>query len=851
MDALYYRSMTSPTERRRPLAALISSFALFASATLAQGAATPELQKYREHIKPLLNEYCSDCHMDGMDKGSVAFDAFKSDEELLAKKELWLSVLKNVRGGLMPPEKKKKPSAEQIAALSDWIKSGAFAIDPANPDPGKVTIRRLNRNEYRNTIRELTGHDYKVEEELPPDDTGYGFDNIGDVLTLSPLLLEKYMQAAEQITRASVPRESLMVREKTLIGNGNRRDVRDRISFYEGDKIQRSSKIDTAGTYKVGIDIDVFSQFDFDPGRVRVVVKAGDVELIKEELGWGKNFKKTAEHKFEKGALDFQIEITPLVPVEQKKNSLELRVANLRLEGPLEKEHWDRPANFARFFTKDPPKDAAERRIYAGEVLRRFAEKAYRRPVDQATVDRLVGLAESIWTQPGKKFEDGIAETMTPILASPRFLFRLEDTEAPSNGKAHPLIDEYALASRLSYFLWSTMPDEELMGLARKGELRKNLSSQVDRMMRDDRSREFIRHFVGQWLMVRDIDGIDMNVREILGRDGSGPDADAVKRRKRIEELREIPEDKMTPEQQAELRQLFQQGRARRGNQLAELDGPLRRALREETEMAFDYVVRQNRPVTELIDANYTFMNERLARHYNISNITGMDMRKVDLPEGSVRGGILTHGSTLIVTSNPTRTSPVKRGLFILDNVLGTPPPPPPPDVPDLEAAEKELSGGKTPTLRESLELHRSKPLCMSCHNRMDPLGFALENFNAIGMWRDKERGQDIDAAGQLVTGEQFKDVREAKTILATKYKKEFYRTLTEKVMTYALGRGVEYYDVAAVDEIVARLEKEEGRFSALLAGVIESAPFQKRRNPDFQPAEEPAAKTEHRASLD
>jgi hypothetical protein len=525
-------------------------------------------------------------------------------------------------------------------------------------------------------------------------------------------------------------------------------------------------------------------------------------------------------------------EIHPVVPIEQKENSLDLRLAPVRIEGPTEREFWARPKNFARFFTRDVPEDGVEKRKYAAEVLRRFATKAFRRPVADSTVTRLVEMAETTWKEKGKSFEDGIAQAMVPVLASPRFLFRVEGAEPAAKG--HPFVDEYALASRLSYFLWSTLPDDELFDLAQRGELRKNLAAQVKRMLADGRSTALIENFVGQWLQVRDVDGIDINARAVLTRDRGG-EREMRETRKRFEELRNKVE--LTPEEQAEREALLQRFRNRfRNRPNIELDGELRRALRQESEMSFGYVVREDRSVRELIESDYTFLNERLAKHYGISNvpgigeITGNEMRRVTLPPDSPRGGVLTQGSVLIVTSNPTRTSPVKRGLFILDNILGTPPPPPPPNIPNLEDSEKEF-GDHEPTLRETLEVHRKAPLCSSCHNRMDPLGFALENFNALGMWRDKERGQAIDASGELITGEAFQSIRDVKHLIATKYHRGFYECLTEKLLIYALGRGLEYYDVQTVDEIVDRLEKADGRFSALLGGIVESAPFQKRRN--------------------
>jgi hypothetical protein len=334
------------------------------------------------------------------------------------------------------------------------------------------------------------------------------------------------------------------------------------------------------------------------------------------------------------------------------------------------------------------------------------------------------------------------------------------------------------------------MPDDELFKAAARGELRRDLRAQVTRMLNDSRAQSFVRNFTGQWLQTRDVESIPINARAILG-----PNA---------------PRNR--------------QGRI-------EFDGDTRRLMRNETEMSFDYVLREDRSVLELIDADYAFLNERLAGLYGIPDVTGDLLRKVTLPPDSVRGGVLTQGSVLAVTSNPTRTSPVKRGLFVLENILGTPPPPPPGDVPDLEEARKQFEG-REPKLSEMLAVHRADKLCSSCHARMDPLGLAFENFNAMGLWRDKDAGQPIDAGGQLITGEKFASVRELKRVLSRERHHDFYRGLTEKLLTYALGRGITAYDADTVDRIVADLEANGGKMSALLNGVIDSVPFQKLRNP-------------------
>ena len=792
---------------------------------------------YPKPVRQVLTTYCFDCHGDGMEKGKVAFDQFDSPEAMLARRDLWLMALKNLRAGIMPPEKKPRPGPAEQRALEDWIKRTVFQIDPRNPDPGRVTIRRLNRIEYRNTIRDLMGYDFKVEEELPPDDTGYGFDTIGDVLTLSPLLLEKYMRAAERITAAAVPRDGSAPAEQTIAGADFRGSgtnaSSDRLSFYQAASVSHKYHANQSGSYQVGFDLQVLGQFEFDPGKCAVVFKVDDKVLGTRDFAWqnGKKFNLEFEQKLEGGDHELVMELQPQTPLAQKENSLDLRLQQVRVRGPLEERFRARPKDFDRFFWKDPPTDPAERRTYAREVLARFGKKAYRRPVEEKTIDRLVAMAEEIYSQPKKGFADGIAQAMIPLLASPKFLFRIEPVEPETSRQKFPLIDEYALASRLSYFLWSTMPDEELMGLADRHELRKNLEAQVRRMLEDHRSQALVENFVGQWLQVRDLEGININEQEVLARD-RGEDKERERRIQRFRELNAIPEDKRTPEQAQELKQMIEQRRRRQQNKdNVELSGELRHALRDETQMDFDYIMRQDRSVLELVSCDYTFLNERLARHYGITNVVGHQMRRVTLPPDSPRGGVLTDGSVLIVTSNPTRTSPVKRGLFILDNILGMPPPPPPANVPPLEASEKEFSDHQ-PTLRETLEMHRNKPLCSSCHNRMDPLGLALENFNALGMWRDSERGAPIDAAGKLISGETFQDIRQVKEAIVQRHRLDFYRCLTEKLMTFAIGRGPEYYDTESLDRIVARLDQENGRFSALLLGLIESAPFQRTRNP-------------------
>ena len=476
---------------------------------------SPAVQRLQKEIQPLLTQFCFECHGEGARKGSVAFDAFETDEQMAAERDLWWRVLKNVRAGLMPPPNKPQPSADQKAALEKWIKYEAMGIDPAAPDPGRMALRRLNRVEYRNTIRDLMGVEYKADEEFPPDDTGYGFDNIADVLTVSPLLLEKYMQAAETIVSQSVPTAAYVVRDTEIVGSAFReagkddenlpererereRSARGRggrgaqpISFYRKAIISHTHKVDRPGSYKLTVNATVNGAFNFDPGRCRVTFKVDDKERIKEEFGWqnGRRYTFDIDETWLPGEHKLVLELEPLVPVEKKKTSVDLRVDGVRVHGPMEKEHWTRPKNFDRFFWKDVPTSEPEKRQYAREVLAKFARRAFRRPIDEPSLDRLLAIADQVWAQPGRVFEHGIGQAMVAVLASPRFIFRVENVEATASANEHPLIDEYALATRLAYFLWSTMPDDQLLDQAERGELRKNLGAQVKRMLADGRSQ--------------------------------------------------------------------------------------------------------------------------------------------------------------------------------------------------------------------------------------------------------------------------------------------------------------------------------------------------------------------------
>ena len=816
------------------------------------GATVDGVAFYNKEILPILEAHCYDCHAEGEEEGSVAFDKSASLPDLISQTKLWEHVLKNVRSGLMPPAKKDRIPPADAEKLVSWIKQTALKLDPVNPDPGRVTLRRLNRVEYRNTIRDLMGIDFRTDEEFPADDTGYGFDNIGDVLTTSPLLLEKYMQAAEAITARAIPlTDSViplrLIDHKEFKGTGDqRRNPKETaLPVYEVADLSAEFTISAPGTYRINLDASVNGSFAYDPGKARATWFVDGQPVWEDVVKWQaeKKIVSTVERRWEKGSYQLRLKLDPSQAPDTRPGEVDgegqpwvdVRLRGVILEGPLESEHATRPDNYDRFFPATGiPADPAARRSLATDIIRRFATLAFRRPVDDRSVKRLTVLAVETMETPDGSFQKGIARALTALLASPRFLFRMEETLANDDPYAHPLLDEYALASRLSYFLWSTMPDEELMDLAAKGQLRQNLTAQVKRLLVQDRSKEFVRNFAGQWLQTRDVESVSIDARVVQARDvGSEKDLrERIEKRRQLNALIDEAEKAHDDARVAALREEMSALRNRFGTRRIEFSGGLRRAMRDEAEMLFSHLLEGDRSVLELVYNNRTFLNGDLAKHYDIPGVDGDDMRLVDLPPNSPRGGVLTMGTVLAVTSNPTRTSPVKRGLFILENILGTPPPPAPANIPSLEASEKSADGREL-SMREALALHSSNALCASCHNRMDPMGFAFENFNAMGLWREKDRGEPLpSSAGKLITGESFNNVTDLKQLIVGARRDDYYRCLAEKLLTYAIGRGPQPCDIQTIDNIAAALERDGGKFSTLILGIIESPPFQKRQRP-------------------
>ncbi|MCD6050009.1 MAG: hypothetical protein K0Q55_1412 [Verrucomicrobia bacterium] len=767
------------------VAGLFDSFkkepVLMAAATPAK-AATKTAEgpiSYEKDIKPILVEFCYDCHADGTKKGGVALDEQKDLALLLKERKLWLDVAKNMEQRLMPPDKKAQPTQEQRDLISEWVKKEIFKADPKNPDPGRVTIRRLNRVEYNNTIRDLVGVDFDPADDFPADDSGYGFDNIGDVLSLSPIMMEKYMKAAQNILDKAIvvglPKPPTTRFGATRLAGGTPQGE-GRILVSNGEMFF-NYKFPADGEYLIYVKA---YGHQGGPQPVKMAVRYAGKDLKQFDVREVEDNPGLFEVKFTAKAGDGRIAAAFLndyflaPPAKDKKKrtiDTNLIINYIDVAGPINTVNPVYPDTHNAIFFKKPT-GTEDREAVGRELVKAFASRAFRRPVTDDELTRLMaiyGLAE----KNKEPFEASVKLALQAVLVSPNFLFRGEIQPEPDNPKkAHP-INEYALASRLSYFLWSSMPDTELLDYARRGELRRNLGFQVQRMLRDNKAKALVENFAGQWLMLRNLDVVS-------------------------------PDPKTYPE----------------------WDESLKGLMRKETEMFFENIMREDRSILEFLTADYTFVNERLAEHYNLGGVVGDKFQKVSLA-GTQRSGILTHGSILTITSNPTRTSPVKRGLWVLENLLATPPPPAPPDVPALDDPSKEAVKG---SLRVRLEKHRADAGCASCHARMDPLGFGLENFDGIGGWREKDEGFKIDPAGKLVSGETFAGPNELNKILASQKREEFLHCMAEKMLIYALGRGMEWYDKPTQEQIAAEVKAGNYKFSSLIISVVKSVPFQLRR---------------------
>jgi len=744
-----------------------------AASVFSKTRGAPLAISYEKQVVPLLERYCFDCHGNGKKKGGLALDAFRNAEVAIRDQETWKKIMENVRGHAMPPDKKPQPTPNESELILHWIENEVFKCDCDHPDPGRVTLHRLNRSEYNHTIRDLVGVNFQPADDFPADDSGYGFDNIGDVLSVPPVLLEQYLAAAEKIMEAAVVTvDPALARIRRFdaeplegsapgegVEGGGRRLAR------EGD-VHVKVKLAEAGEYVLRARA-YGEQAGDEPARM--TFRLGDQELQTFDVKAVAEAPQIYEYrvKASPGTNRFSASYINNFVNQKKKLDRNLVIEYLEVAGPTDLPLPPLPATHRRIFFREPA--PTNRLEYARAILGRFARRAYRRPVSDEEVARLLPLVQSAMKQ-GDSFERGVQLALEAVLVSPHFLFRGELQPEPDNPKAVHPVNDFALASRLSYFLWSSMPDDELFAEAGLGTLRRNLDAQVRRMLKDPKARALVENFAGQWLQLRNL--------KIA-----------------------TPDAKTFPN----------------------FDDGLRAAMQQETELFFESILRDDRSVLEFLDGQYTFANDRLARHYGLARVKGDQFQRVSL-KGTGRSGILTQGSILTLTSNPTRTSPVKRGKYVLENILGTPPPPPPPDVPELK--ETKLTG----TLRQRMEQHRENPSCASCHARMDPIGFGFENFDGIGAWRKQDGEFAIDPAGQLVSGESFQGSADLTAILVKRKRDQFVRCLSEKMLTYALGRGLEFYDKCALDEITKGMAKRNYKFSALVTGIARSVPFQQRR---------------------
>ncbi len=756
-------------------ALLVAVIAATPPQTAKAPAAATAASTFDSLVQPLLAKSCLPCHNDRLASGSLDLGPFSTASSLFEHREGWERILRKVRSGEMPPKGTPRPSPEKVA---EWMRFMEAEFERADrnskPDPGRVTARRLNRNEYSNTILDLLDVEFRAEKDFPTDDSGHGFDNIGDVLTISPVLMEKYIAAAERIAARAIGADPL---PKPIDAEYHTKDKT--IRRVDPSTIEATHRIEFDGDYTVRIGLPGERAADAKPVTLGFwmdgkLLHTMPVETKPSGLVYFNPYSEAemrlylpeGDHVFRAGFIDdeFVKTLQGKDLYSDKKNKF---LNMIKFIGPFASQ-VEKPSR-KLILTCDL---AAAGTTCAERIVGTLARRAYRRPVTKPEVASLMKFYRMAQAD-GKSPEQGIQLAIQAMLVSPHFLFRIERDPDPNDPtRVHP-ISSLELASRLSYFLWSSMPDEELLSLAESGKLKTPgvLEAQVKRMLAYERSAAFAANFAGQWLETRNLDIVK-------------------------------PDPQKFPDWGPELRE----------------------AMKAETRMMFNYVLRENRPISDFLDANYTFLNARLAGHYGIAGVTGPDFRKVDLATDQ-RGGVLSQASVLTVSSYPTRTSPVIRGKYVLQNLLGTPPPDPPADVPPLD----EEAVGNAGSMRQQLEKHRANAVCASCHSRMDVLGFGLENYDGIGKWRTMDGKFPIDVSGTFPNGKTFATPAQMRTLLMEELP-DFARCLTGKTLTYALGRGLEKFDRRTLDDITRKLAADQYRFQTLILEVVRSLPFQSRR---------------------
>jgi hypothetical protein len=759
--------------------------------TLPASAEQPALSQ-----SALVKQYCIGCHNQKLSTAGVSLEGLDLNS-VGDQASVWERVLRKVRTGQMPPTGLPHPDAAVSASFAKSLENSLDQAAVANPNPGRPAVHRLNRAEYSNAIRDLLAVDINPGALLPVDDSGYGFDNIGDVLSVSPILLERYLTAARLISRLAVgdptikPSEEEYMARRDAPGAGGRsrnERVSDDLPFDSrgGLAFRRYFPLDAEYSFRVKLN----GNADQRPLEIRLPVQAGlrtvGVAFLRESAKaeveaapTGRRGAAVAGPVMPKketlpAELDVRLDGKRVQRFEVPENAFPPQVSSVIVSGPYKATGpGDTPSRAKLFVCR--PATAKDEAPCARTILSALGRRAFRRPVTDADLKPLLAFYQSGRRE--RDFDYGIEKALRAMLVSPDFLFRMERDPAGSGPGSVYRVGDFELASRLSFFLWSSVPDDTLLDLAEKGKLKDPavLEQQVHRMLDDPRSESLVANFAGQWLYLRSLAQVK-------------PDPDAF----------------------------------------PEFDESLRQAFQQETELFFQTILREDRPVMELLGANYTFLNQRLAEHYGIPNIYGSQFRKVALTDPN-RGGLLGQGSILTVTSYPNRTSVVQRGKWILENLLGAPPPPPP-VVLDLKP---HAADGRLLTMREQMEQHRANPICASCHARMDPIGFSLENYDGVGKWRSQDGGSTIDASGKFPGGVQFDGPAGLKKLLLTSYHDDFVETVTEKLLTYALGRGLEYYDQPTVRSIAKEAGQDNYRISALVTAIVRSTPFQMRRTPD------------------